>query len=210
MATSCPTCGYNLLREGPATPVAIVCDPFDIVAGDGTGDTTATLFGQEFYRAVTTGVGYTAGDILRRVSALNTLTGIELGVISWFNVSTGLVVAPPIAIDINALDYYQVNLTSEIITIDNTVLGIPLTTIPTLANYAKVQVLDANIVLTLDGTTLPVGGATPIGFLQQARQIFTLEGRDDLVNFLAIREGVSNARIYVQYLTVYSGNNNYG
>ena len=34
---ACPTCGTHLLREGPATPVAIVCDPNNLLGGIGGG-----------------------------------------------------------------------------------------------------------------------------------------------------------------------------
>lgn len=88
---------------------------------------------------------------------------------------------------------------SEVLTVDNTVGGVSFASIPARANHAEIQVLDAGISFTLDGTTAPTA---TLGMKQAADQLFELEGRDELLNFTAIRLSATDARLYIEYSAI--------
>lgn len=171
----------------------------------------ATIFGyaDEFYRANVAGTGFADGDVIRRTAQIDPTTGLETGVVNYYNVTTDAAITTvPTGTAIDPLGAFREVLASETITIDNTAAGIALTTIPATANHAEIHVHDADIVLTIDGATAPVGGATPIGIRQADGQFFELESREELINFLGIRLSTGDARIYVQYFRVFNGGNN--
>lgn len=168
---------------------------------------TSFVYATEFYRVLTAGVGYAEGDILRRKAQINESTGVVTGIENWYNVDQDAVIAAPTGTDIEALDGYREKLASETLVVDATVGGVTLASIPANANHAEFHILDADIVFTIDGATVPVGLPTPLGIRQADRQNVELEGRDELVNFTAIRLDATDARIYVEYSRVFSVEN---
>ena len=173
--------------------------------------TATTVFGysSEFYRANVAGTGFADGDVIKRTAQIDPTTGLETGVVNYYNVTTDAAITTvPTGTAIDPLGAFREVLTAETITIDNTVAGVPLTTIPATANHAEVHIHDADMVLTIDGATAPVGGATPIGVRQANGQFFELESREELVNFLGIRLSTGDARVYVQYFRVFNNANN--
>lgn len=193
-------CERHLEQSGKIQQMAIVCDPYNLLSGGGGGGVATDQINDVLYRVITTGVGYTDGDILQRVTQFDAITMVPTGTVQWLNVSTGAFIAAPLIADIVPNSDYRLLLTSEIITISNVAIG--LTTIPANANYAEIQVHDANIVFTYDGVTVP--SASPdIGVVQQVGALIRLQSRAEVVNFDAIRQTATDARIYVQYLQVY-------
>lgn len=194
-------CERHLEQSGKIQQMAIVCDPYNLLSGGGGGGGVATdQLSDVLYRAITTGVGYTDGDILQRITQFDATTMVPTGTVQWLNVNTGAFIAAPLIADIVPHSEYRLLLTSETITISSVAVG--LTTIPANANYAEIQVHDANIVFTYDGATAP--SASPdIGVVQQVGALIRLQSRAEVVNFNAIRQDATDARIYVQYLQVY-------
>lgn len=183
-----------------------------IVQGYPTQSATSVFgYADEFYRANTAGTGFADGDVIRRTAQIDPATGLETSIVNYYNVTQDAAITTvPNAADIDPLGGFREVLTSETITIDATAGGVALTTIPATANHAEIHVLDNDIILTLDGTTVPVGNgsATPIGFRQANGQFFELESRTELVNFLGMRlASAGDGRIYVQYYRVFGNSN---
>lgn len=149
-----------------------------------------------FYQALQDGTGFTQGDVIRRQEQVNDATGVVTGVETWFNVDTdaALAAAPVVGTDVSAYDSKRKKLASETLTVSNA--AVALAAIPADANLAEVHVWDADIALTIDGATAP---SATVGFRQANGQSFTLEGREELENFQAIRLTTTDARIYVEY-----------
>ena len=162
-------------------------------------------YSQEFYRVITAGTGTAAGDVIRRHAQVNEATGVETGLVNWYNVSQDAVLGTaPTAADINALDSYRNKLGSQVLTVDATIGGVSLT-VPAGANHAEIHVWDADVVFTLDGATAPTA---TVGIRQADGQLFELEGVSELTNAAFLRLGATDARIYVEYSTVYSNSSN--
>ena len=166
---------------------------------------TSFRYEYDLFRALADGTGFVIGDILKRTQVVNESTQLVSQTI-WENLDQGSVLgsAPTIGTDVEALDTSRVSLDSETVVIGAS--GTSLATIPSGATLAEIHVLDADIVFTLDGTTVPVGGVSPVGYRQGDGQTFELESKDEIDNFNAIRLGASDARIYVQYYREYLKN----
>ena len=201
---SCNVCSGNFqIREGQLTPVAIMCDPNGLLPGGGGAGVRTDQVGSTYFRAINSGVGYSLGDILQKFVQFDSVALTPTANIEWFNVNTNTFIGTPLNADIFPVDKYRLLLTSETITVSNVAVG--LTTIPATANYAEIQAHDANLVFTYDGTTIPSTGPD-IGVVQTMGSFITLQSRDEIVNFNAIRQNATDARIYVQYLTAFNAN----
>jgi len=153
-----------------------------------------------YYRALEDGAGFSKGDIICRVQQMDEATLQPTGVENWSNVDTGLALAaaPVVGVDVEALDSKRVLLTSETLTTGNAAAG--LAAIPANANHAEIQVLDNDVVFTVDGATTPVSNPAPLGVMQADCQIFELESADEIANFnVQNLDAGANARLYVQY-----------
>ncbi len=149
-----------------------------------------------YYQALINGAGFSQGDIIRRQEQINENTGATTGVESWFNVDTNLALAaaPVVGTDVSAYDSKRKKLTAEQLTVG--AAATVLATIPADANLAEVHVWEADVSITLDGATAPTA---TVGIRQGNGQTFTLEGRDELTKFKAIRLAKTNARLYIEY-----------
>ena len=159
------------------------------------------------YRAlVDVAANYDAGDIIVRTEQINEATGLATGVETWRNDTQGIALgtAPTVGTDVEALDGLRLKLASETLTV--AAAAVPLAAIPAEANHAEVHVWDADISLRLDGSA----PTSTVGIRQANGQTFELEGRQELLNFQAIRLAATSARLYVEYSRVYGadGDNN--
>lgn len=188
------------LKESQLYPIALMTDPNGLLAGGGGGLRTDQISNSK-HRAIASGIGYTFGDVLQKFVQFDSVTLIPTGNIQWFNVNTNTFISSPISTDITSIDCYREILTSETITVSTVPVG--LTTIPATCNYVEMQVQDESIVFTYDGITIPSSGPD-IGVTTQSGSIVQLQSRDAILNFNAIRQTGTDARIYVQYLQVYS------
>ena len=159
---------------------------------------TSFRYEYDLFRALQDGADFAAGDILKRTNVIDESTQLVSSTICE-NLDTGTILwsVPTIGTDVEAFDATRESLGSETLAISSSAIG--LASIPSGATLAEVHVLDADIVFTLDGTTTPVGGGTPLGYRQGNGQTFELESKDEIDNFDAIRLGSSDARIYVEY-----------
>ena len=149
-----------------------------------------------FYQALINGTGFSQGDIIRRQEQINKATGAATGSENWFNVDTNaaLAAAPVVGTDVSAMDSKRKKLTAEQLTVG--AAAATLAAIPADANMAEIHVWDADVSITLDGATAPTA---TVGIRQGNGQTFTLEGRDELTKFKAIRLATTNARLYIEY-----------
>lgn len=159
------------------------------------------------YRAlVDVAANYDAGDIIVRTEQINEATGLATGVETWRNDTQGIALgtAPIVGTQVEALDGLRLKLVSETLAVSGTSLA--LAAIPAEANHAEVHVWDADVSLRLDGSA----ATATVGIRQANGQTFELEGRQELVNFRAIRLAATDARLYVEYSRVYGadGDNN--
>lgn len=155
------------------------------------------------YRALVDVPGsYAAGDIIVRTEQINEATGLATGVETWRNDTQGIALgaAPTVGAQVEALDGLRLKLASETLTVSST--AVALAAIPAEANHAEVHVWDADVSLRLDGSA----PTSTVGIRQANGQTFELEGRQELINFQAIRLAATDARLYVEYSRVYGSN----
>ena len=86
------------------------------------------------------------------------------------------------------------------LSIDNTAAGIALT-VPATGMCAEIYVRTAAIVFTRDGTA----PTATLGIQANAGDIIMLNSREELENFLAIRQGGTSATVDVEYFNELSG-----
>lgn len=160
-------------------------------------------FVTSYYRALVDGAEYEEGQILRATAQFDTATGQLTGIVTWFNLDAGTAMMAPPAnqADVGALDNSRIILGTEALFV--TAVADPLGGIPPSANYAEAHVWNADVVVTVDGTT--PSAATGNGFRQANGQMFALESREELEGFQAVRLGAADAKIYLTYFRVFGG-----
>lgn len=184
---ACPTCGNHILRDGPATPVAIMCDPNNLLAGGGGG--TAGL---DYEVAVLANPADLTQPVIV-VHNFNPTTGAYTPV--YKNVDgTPYVGATPVNVTGSGGSRSNVG-TGTIITVTSAVaVGL---TVPAGANQADISILDdsATVIVRTDGvapTNSPIVG-------HRLRDNFTVESLDELNGFNAIAFPNETVRLYVEF-----------
>lgn len=161
-----------------------------------------------YYRALASNAasGFAEGDILKKVDTVNEGTGAITST-AWSNVDEGTVLAaaPDLANDeAEALDSSRIVVgTSALVSVTDTAAGIPAASIPANANLAEVHVWDANVSITLDGTTPDASGN---GTRQADGQHFELESKDEIEKMQAVRLAGSDARLFVTFYRQFDQN----
>ena len=83
----------------------------------------------------------------------------------------------------------------ERLTIDATAGGVELTK-PAGAKYANCRLESGQVRFTLDGSTAPT---TSVGRIMEVGEILSLESKEEIANFAAIRTGAVSGVLDVEY-----------
>lgn len=145
---------------------------------------------------------FVQGDVICGILQTNNETGAIIGYTAWRNVSQGAAIATTVpAPGTNVLPATigtKIPLAQEILTVDNTVAGVGFAAKPADANYATIQIANADIRIRVDNTA----PTATVGFEQQAGSTFELESELELTQFKAIRTAAVDASLTIQYYTV--------
>lgn len=162
------------------------------------------------YRALTDDANgnWVKGDLIRGIDQIDEATGNVLST-TWKNLDTGNDIPagqePTVGTDVEAQDGKRAVVASRLYVVDNTVKDLTdggAFTVPSSANKAEIEVMDAPIIYTFDGTTAPVGdgSAAYIGYRQADGQKPEIESKPELINFQFTRYQQVDARIYVTFI----------